>query len=156
MKHLFWLIPDRLAGRSGPDREPWDLAALREAGIGAVLSVNDGLSCHPEDFRAHGIAYACIPFSGSAPPLPGDDETCLRALPAARTWVQEQLARDRVTLVHCSSGKDRTGLFFAYHLMQDTGLSTATAIEEVRRVRPIAFSAPGWHDFAFDVLGRAR
>lgn len=127
---------------------------MRDAGIGAVLSVNDGLLCHPDDFRAHGISYACIPLSDNAPPQPGDDEACLRALPLAGAFVQKQLASDRITVVHCSSGKDRTGLLLAYHLMREAGLPPAAAIEEVRRVRPIALTAPGWHDFAFDVLGR--
>ena len=154
MKHLFWLIPDRLAGRPGPDRAPWNLASTRDAGIGAVLSVNDGLLCHPDDFRAHGISYACIPLSDNAPPQPGDEEACLRALPAAGAFVQQQLSSSRITVVHCSSGKDRTGLFLAYHLMREAGVSPAAAIEEVRRVRPIALTAPGWYDFAFDVLGR--
>ena len=50
MKKVFWLIPGQLAGRPGPDLEPWDLAELRTAGIGAVLSVNDGSLCYPEEF----------------------------------------------------------------------------------------------------------
>ncbi|MEJ7731003.1 MAG: hypothetical protein WKG00_17525 [Polyangiaceae bacterium] len=66
MREVFWLIPDRVAGRPGPDRVPWDLAAMRDAGIGAVLSVNDGLLCHPEDFASVGIEYACIIDATSA------------------------------------------------------------------------------------------
>lgn len=154
MKHLFWLIPDRLAGRPGPDRAPWNLAAMRAAGVGAVLSVNDGLLCHPEDFRAHGIAYACVPLSDNAPPQPGDEEACLHALPRAYAFVHEQLSAGHATVVHCSSGKDRTGLFLAYYLMREGGLSAAIAIEEVRRVRPIAFTAPGWDEHAVGVLRR--
>jgi protein-tyrosine phosphatase len=154
VKHLFWLTPEKLAGRPGPDRAPWNLASLRAAGIGAVLSVNDGLLCHAGDFRAQGISYACIPLSDNAPPQPGDAEACLKALPAASAFVEAQLASGRTTVVHCSSGKDRTGLFLAYHLMREAGLSPTAAIEEVQRVRPIALTAPGWYDFAFDVLGR--
>jgi dual specificity protein phosphatase-like protein len=154
MENLFWLIPARLAGRPGPDRALWSLASLRDAGIGAVLSVNDGLLCHPEDFKAYGISYACIPLSENAPPQPGDNEICLRALPVAYTFVQQQIRQGRATVVHCSSGKDRTGLFLAYYLMRETGLSVAAAIEELRRVRPNALSAAGWHEFAIDVLSR--
>lgn len=154
MKHVFWLIPDRLAGRPGPDRSPWDLAAMRGAGIGAVLSVNDGSLCHPEDFRSHGIAYACVPLSDNAPPQPGDVEVCLAALPAAHAFVQQQMGAGHATIVHCSSGKDRTGLFLAHYLMREAGLSANRAIEEVRRVRPIAFTAPGWDELAFEVLRR--
>lgn len=154
MQHLFWLLPDKLAGRTGPDRDPWDLASLKAAGIGAVLSVNDGRLCHPGDFRAHGIEYACIPFSPNAPPEPGDDEVCLRALPLAGDFLRQNLSKGLVTVVHCTSGKDRTGLLLAYHLVRDHGLSIPAAVEEVRRVRPIALSAPGWYEFAFDLLGR--
>ena len=154
MQNLFWLIPDRLAGRPGPDRAPWDLASLHGAGIGAVLSVNDGVLCHPEDFRSQGIAYSCIPLSENAPPQPGDDATCLRALPSAYRFVHQQVTGGRATIVHCSSGKDRTGLFLAYYLVRDGGLAAKDAIEHVRRVRPIALSAPGWYDFALELLGR--
>jgi len=154
MEHLFWLVPDKLAGRPGPDRARWSLASFRAAGVGAVLSVNDGLLCHPEDFSACGIAYACIPLSDNAPPQPGDEDTCLRALPSAYDFVQQQLARNRMTIVHCSSGKDRTGLFLAYYLVRDAGLSAEESIAHVQRVRPIALSALGWHDFALDVLRR--
>lgn len=150
----FWLIPRTLAGRAGPDRAPWRLELLRSAGIGAVLSVNDGLLCHPQDFRAQHIAYACVPLSPNAPPQPGDEEACLKALPLAYSFVQEQVSKGRATMVHCSSGKDRTGLFLAYYLVRGEALTVEAAIGEVRRVRPIAFSAPGWDEFAVDVLRR--
>src|SRR4051794_33670274 len=125
MKHLFWLIPDVLAGRPGPDRAPWDPASMRARGIEAVLSVNDGLLCHPEDFQSHGIAYACFPLPDTPPPQPGDIEVCLQALPAAHAFVQQQISIGHATVVHCSSGKDRTGLFLAHYLMREAGLSAA-------------------------------
>ena len=146
------MVPGWLAGRAGPDREPWELLRLREAGIRAVLSVNDGLLCHAKDFAAAGMAYACIPLSANAPPRPGDEEICARALPQACSFVQSQLAQRRPTLVHCSSGKDRTGLFFCYFLMRHGGLALDEAIKAVRAVRPIALSAEGWEAFAARVL----
>jgi protein-tyrosine phosphatase len=155
MRSLFWLIPNMLAGRPGPDRAPWNLDSLRDAGIGAILSVNDGVLCHPEEFRARGIAYACIPLSDNAPPQPGDDMTCLHALPSAHAFVRKQITGGRVTVVHCSSGKDRTGLLLAYYLVKEAGIAAEDAIERVRAIRPIALSAPGWQDFALDILRRS-
>jgi protein-tyrosine phosphatase len=152
MESLFWLVPGKLAGRPGPDRAPWDLATLRRGGIGAILSVNDGLLCHPADFRRHDVRYACIPLSDNAPPQPGDEVTCLGALPAAYAFVQEQLADDRPTVVHCSSGKDRTGLFLAYYLVRTARLAPVDAIAAVKNVRPVALSAIGWDEFALEVL----
>jgi hypothetical protein len=152
MDKLFWIIPGKLAGRPGPDREPWNLAALRTGGIGAVLSVNDGLLCHPEDFVAAGITYACVPLSANAPPQPGDDHLCQRALPQAYAFVQAQMALGNGVVVHCSGGKDRTGLFLCYFLTQYAHLSPTEAIQAVRHVRPIALSAVGWEEFARQVL----
>lgn len=152
MDDLFWIAERELAGRAGPNRRPWSLARLREAGIGAVLSVNDGELCHRDDFDAAGLAYACVPLSENAPPQPGDEEHCLRALPEAHAFVLAQRARGRVVLVHCSSGKDRTGLYGAYYLMREAALDPAAACARVREVRPIAFSAYGWDAFAIRVL----
>ena len=156
MQHLFWLVPDLLAGRSGPDRQPWDLGQLEAAGFRAVLSVNDGLLCHAEDFERRQVAYACVPLSANAPPRPGDLEHCRSALPLAYTFVAEHLAQGRKVLVHCSSGKDRTGLFFGYFLMHHFGQSTTDAIANVLAARPIAYTAEGWREFAFLVLSGVR
>ena len=152
MDKLFWVIPGKLAGRPGPDREPWNLAALRAGGIGAILSVNDGLSCQPQDFATAGIAYACMPLSANAPPQPGDEHICRRVLPQAYAFVQAQMEQGHGVVVHCSGGKDRTGLFLSYFFMQHRGLSPQEAIQAVRQVRPIALSAPGWEEFAQQVL----
>ena len=152
MRHLFWLIPDVLAGRPGPNRESWNLAELKRSGIGAVLSVNDGLLCYPEDFANVEILYRCVPLSANAPPQPGDLEHCRRVLPKAFDFVEEAKRMGKATLVHCTSGKDRTGLFMAYYLMRSRRMPADEAMAAVRRIRPIALSALGWAEFAQEVL----
>jgi protein-tyrosine phosphatase len=152
MDKLFWLIPERLAGRPGPDLEPWDVASLHAGGIGAVLSVNDGWRCDPQAFAEAGIEYACFPLSDWVPPQPGDAEICLAALPQAYDFVRSQMARGHGVVVHCSAGKDRTGLFLSYFLVREEGLSADEAIQRVRAVRPIALSAEGWEAFARQLL----
>jgi protein-tyrosine phosphatase len=141
MKNVFWLIPGKLAGRAGPDLVPWDVEHLKAGGIDAVLSVNDGCFVDPDDFEAHGIAYACIPFSANAPPMPGDLEICLAALPKAHAFVQGAVDSGKTVMIHCTSGKDRTGLVMSYFLMRTRGLTIDEAILEVRAVRPLARSA---------------
>lgn len=153
MEQIFWLVPGALAGRAGPDLSPWNLASLRGGGFDAVLSVNDGAGCYPEEFAALGMSYRCIPLSDNAPPRDGDVEQCLEALPEAYAFVRGEIDRHRAVLVHCRSGKDRTGLFFCYFLVRDNGMSVGEAIAAVRRVRPIALSAEGWEDFALGLLG---
>lgn len=152
MRHIFWLVSGVLAGRPGPDREPWDLEELGLCGIGAVLSVNDGLLCHPEDFARAGMDYRCLPLSPNAPPRPGDLEHCRQTLPEAFEFVTRMHGEGRATLVHCTSGKDRTGLFMAYYLTRARGMSAQDSVAAVRQVRPIAFSALGWEQFALEVL----
>jgi len=156
MEHVFWLVPERVAGRCGPNEQDWDLAHLRASGIGAVLSVNDGELCIAEEFAEQGLAYACIPLSNNAPPSEGDLEHCLRALPEALAFAEDHLSRGSPVLVHCAAGKDRTGLFLAYYLLQAEGCTAREAIERVRAVRPIAFTADGWYEFAFDVLSEVE
>ncbi len=156
MNHVLWLVPGVLAGRSGPNRDPWDAQDLRAGGIGAILSVNDGDVCHPEDFAALGMSYRCIPLSDNEPPRDGDMKHCLAALPEAYDYVRGELDEQRAVLVHCRSGKDRTGLFMCYFLIRESGMSIDDAIAEVRRVRPIALSAEGWEDLAVAVLEVAR
>ena len=156
MKHVFWLLPGILAGRPGPNQVPWDAQDLRAGGIGAILSVNDGAACHAEDFTALGMSYRCIPLSDNAPPRDGDLEHCLDTLPEAYDYVRSELDRQRAVLIHCRSGKDRTGLFMCYFLVRESGMSVDDAIAEVRRVRPIALSAEGWEDLAVAVLKVGR
>lgn len=155
MQHLFWLIEGELCGRSGPNHDPWSLTELAGAGVGAVLSVNEGESVYEDELAAAKLAYACVPLAANAPPRPGDLELCLERLPRALDFVNAQLERGAATLVHCRHGKDRTGLFMAYYLNQRHGLAPEAALARVRSVRPIALTATGWDAFALEVLTRA-
>lgn len=153
MRNVFWLRPGVIAGRTGPNKDLWDPHELAEGGIGAIISVNGGDSVYPQELAAAGLHYKCVPLSDSAPPMPGDLEICALALPAALEFACESIGANRSVLVHCRSGKDRTGMFLSYYLCKMEGLSAPQAIEEVRRVRPIALSAQGWESFTLEVLG---
>ena len=151
MEHVFWLTPNRLCGRCGPDLQPWQARELREGGIGAVLSVAADLA-DPTELQAAGISHACFPLSNCAPPVTGDDAVCRDALPKALAFADAQIDRGHAVLVHCSAGKDRTGLFLAYYLACREGLSAERAIAKLRQVRPVALSAPGWEALAIEVI----
>lgn len=152
MRHVFWLRRGVIAGRAGPDREGWSPRELADAGIGAVLSVNDGALIHPQDLMDVGIRYACVPLSDSAPPRPGDLATCVEALPRALEFVLDATRSAGSVLVHCHSGKDRTGMFLCYYLWATEHMTCDQAIDEVRRVREIALTAEGWEEFTRRVL----
>jgi hypothetical protein len=117
VNHVFWVVPRLLAGRCGPDEQPWQLDRLRKAGIGAVLSVNDGELCYPEDFAEHGLAYACIPLSRNAPPQLGDLERCQDALRSAPSFAKgTSAAASGARSLHCGQGQNR--VVMAYYLAQ--------------------------------------
>ncbi|MCL1127743.1 phosphatase domain-containing protein [Shewanella surugensis] len=151
MQHIFWLIEDKIAGRSGPSKDPWDLKALKKQGIDAVLSVNDGEAIEADDFTEAGVKYQCIPFARNAPPEEGDLDICIKQVPKALAFIRECEREELTVLIHCHSGKDRTGLIMAYLLM-DNGAAPLHAVNQVRGVRDSAFSAEAWDQFVFDVL----
>jgi len=151
MQHLFWLVEDKIAGRSGPNKEAWDLNEIKSSGIGAILSVNGGEACEPDAFTEADLAYACIPFSSNVPPKEEDLGLCVEQLPKALAFIRECEANNMPVMIHCRSGKDRTALLMAYYLMEN-GAAPLHAVSQVRAARDIAFSAEGWDQFAFDVL----
>ena len=153
LQHVFWLRAGKIAGRSGPNSDAWDLEEIRAGGITAVLSVNGGEAVHETLLARLGIAYANIPMSSNAPARDGDCEICLQNIPRAMAFIGENLARGPV-LIHCRSGKDRTGMVMAAYLIEFEGYSAEAAMGEVIDARPIAFTAQGWREFGLEVLSR--
>lgn len=151
MEKVFWLREGLLAGRSGPNLDPWDLETFKKNGFSAILSVNDGEMVHESLIESLGLNYANIPMSSNAPVQPGDKELCLRNLPKAMKFLGENL-RSGPVLVHCRSGKDRTGLVLAASLIAIDGAEVDISMSEVLKVREIAFSADGWMSFSKSVL----
>lgn len=151
MQKVFWLIEGKIAGRSGPNLDAWDLNEFKANDIHAVLSVNFAEAVDQDAMQGAGIVHANIPMSPNAPVQAGDKETCLSNLPKAMAFIEAQSQQGPV-LIHCRSGKDRTGLVMGAYLIQFEGKSAREAMLQVLEVRPIAFSAEGWMDFALDVF----
>ncbi len=151
MEHVFWLKESVIAGRSGPNLDPWDLQTIELHGFSAVLSVNDGEAVHEDVISSLGMQYANRPMSPNAPPRNGDKEYCLENLPKAMKFIRMNLQNGPV-LVHCRSGKDRTGMVLAAYLIEFEGYDVKGAMDKVFSVRPIAFSALGWVDFGHEIL----
>ncbi len=155
MKHVFWLKQGVIAGRSGPNRDMWDLGAIESIGFSAILSVNDGEAVHETMISGVGMQYANIPMSSNAPPRNGDKQFCLENIPKAMEFIQMNLPSGPV-LVHCRSGKDRTGMVLAAYLIYFEGYDVKQAMEKVLSDRQIAFSAEGWFEFAREVLSLCK
>ena len=151
MEHVFWLKKGKIAGRTGPNNNIWDLDEIKANGFAAILSVNDGEAVHESMLSSLGIAYSNIPMSSNAPAREGDKEFCLENIPKAMDFIRDNLLIGPV-LIHCRSGKDRTGMVMAAYLIEFEGYNAKEAMDKVISVRPIAFSADGWMEFGLDVL----
>ena len=151
MQHIFWLREGKIAGRSGPNTDIWDLDEIRAGGISAILSVNSGEAVHETLLDKLGIGYANIPMSSNAPARDGDREFCLQNIPRAMDFIRENLANGPV-LIHCRAGKDRTGMVMAAYLIEFEGYDAKAAMDKVIEARPIAFTATGWKEFGLEVL----
>ncbi len=153
MKSVFWLIPDSVGGRAGPQLEQWSVAELRAGGFDAVINLSEFPS-DVEAFTAAGIEMSWVPLPTDVPPTKESQERCVEALPHAYAFVSAQISRGRRVLVHCHAGKDRTGMLLAVLIAKKEGLSPRAAIEKVRTVRPLAITAPGWAALALEVIPR--
>lgn len=155
MEHVFWLRKGKIAGRSGPNSNIWDLNKIKASGIASILSVNNGEAVHESMLSNLGMTYSNIPMSSNAPTRDGDKEFCLNNLPRAMEFIRENLINGPV-LIHCRAGKDRTGMVMAAYLIEFERYNVKKAMEEVIAVRPIAFSAEGWKEFGLEVLSRYK
>lgn len=119
-----WVIAQKLAGFGVVgDIEPEDCRALREQGIGAVISLTERPM--PE-VALSGLEYLHVPVADMSPPSPGDIERFMRfAVPREDTGVG----------VHCHAGLGRTGTLLACYLTH-TAYEPLDAVAEIRRLRP--------------------
>jgi len=143
MIRFYWLEPGLLAGCSRPGARPGrhgsadeeiaaDLAALRDHGIGALLSLTE-TPLPAGALERHDLAGLHLPVPDFHPPSPEQLALALR-------FIDEHRAGGRPVAVHCLAGQGRTGSVLAAWLIRD-GLDPAAAIARVRAVCPGAIEA---------------
>ncbi len=143
MEELYWVLPEILAGRCGPAARPWELAALWDAGVRGIVSLDES------DVDAAALSAAKIEHLPAYLPMTlllseRERERFLSALPDIFEFVDRIRRQAGATLVHCHYGLDRTGAVLACYLVARQRLGAVQAIEHVRALRPDALLAPGY------------
>jgi atypical dual specificity phosphatase len=137
MLRFYWVIDNVLAGcsRPGAGRDgdiDGDLAALRDHGIGALLTLTE--TALPRGaLERHGIRGLHLPVDDFHAP------TTMQLLDAL-AFLDEARAAGNPVAVHCLAGQGRTGTVLAAYLIRG-GLSSEQAIAEVRAICPGAVEA---------------
>lgn len=102
------------------------VAWILDQGIRAVLSLTGRI---PRPLLDGDFMMLHLPMRNRSPVHPDK-------LAMAMDFISTQLAEDRPILVHCLSGRGRTGMVLAAYLVKFKGLTTDEAVGSVRALRP--------------------
>jgi len=119
-ENLWWVIPGKLAGVRKP--MPEELTELQAAGIGAIVSVMDDPS-NLDLYQQADIPHLWLPTKGGTAPS-------REQLQKLQDFVDTQNAQGNAVVVHCTSGRRRTGTMLASYLIC-TGLSYDDAMQTI-------------------------
>ncbi len=151
MKYVYWAIPGILAGRPGPDEFQWNFIELKQAGFGAILSLHNdprGL----KDIDKHGFVHKLLTLPNSVPPSTDDYFTYQQLLPEAISFISQNVSAGAPTLLHCHSGKDRTGVILICYLCTVEKMNPLEAIGKLRTVKPSLLSSDGYEAMVYRLL----
>lgn len=125
LENVWWVIPGKLAGVRKPT--PEEIAELKAAGIGAIVSVMDDPS-NLDLYEQANIPYRWLPTKGGTAPS-------LEQIQDLQNFIEEQNQLSRGVAVHCTSGNRRTGTMLASYLIQ-SGSSYDEAMQTILSANP--------------------
>lgn len=117
-----------LRGRLWIAGSPVDYGWVRERGVTVVADLADA-DAHPDPAELEGLAYLKHPFVDT------DELPDLVVVEGLATALVEALAAGRRALVHCTYGRNRSGLVTALVVRGLLGVDGATALTLVRERR---------------------
>lgn len=139
-----FLIEGELAGSGTPLMTaslPRTFQALRDAGIGAILSLDEhGLPGAVLD--EFGFAHRHEPIADFTAPSIEQVIECVR-------FIDDNIRRGAAVLAHCHMGWGRTGTILACYLVQRENIGGRKAIDRVRRARPGSIETGEQEDLIF-------
>ncbi|NJK61704.1 MAG: protein phosphatase [Synechococcaceae cyanobacterium SM2_3_1] len=122
---LWWIIPGKLGGMRKPTAD--QIPTLSQIGIDALVSVMDDPS-NLDLYEQTQIPYLWLPTTGGQSPT-------VEQIEQFQQFVDAQHALAKSVVVHCSSGRRRTGTFLAAYLITK-GSSAREAIQAAQRANP--------------------
>ena len=142
MRYVYWIIENKLAGRPGPVRAPWDPRALYAGGIRVIVSL---AADEPvEDMTMYGFEH----YQATFPPVflnsVGMQKAFIHEALPVWAFIQKRIEAATPVMVHCHAGADRTGLILAGYLVVYHGVEPDNAVATVRAANQFALSAPGY------------
>lgn len=144
MKHIYWVRPNQLAGRAGPEKFAWAPAEILAAGVRSIVSLAGPVDA--AKLRAVGLDHLALPMPMVLLEDERQRESFVRVMPLVLEFVDRSLAQAKPVLVHCHHGCDRTGTVLACILVSREGLAPDAAIQAVRDANPQAMEALGYAD----------
>lgn len=126
-ENLWWVIPGKLAGVRKPTSD--EIIELKEAGIGAIVSVMDDPS-NLDLYEKAGLPYRWLPTKGGTAPTQAQ-------IQELQSFVDQQNQLGNAIAIHCTSGNRRTGTMLAAYLMK-SGSSFDQAMQIIQTANPKA------------------
>ena len=126
-ENLWWVIPGKLAGVRKPTSD--EIIELKEAGIGAIVSVMDDPS-NLDLYEQAGLPYRWLPTKGGTAPTQAQ-------IQELQSFVDRQNQLGNAIAIHCTSGNRRTGTMLAAYLMK-SGSSFDQAMQIIQTANPKA------------------
>lgn len=155
MKETFWIIPNKLAGRPGPELCPWSLNEFKQSQIDVFINLSLDEDNQLE-FEQFGIENIWIPLLDDYPANLETEKACRKIIPKSYDLLSELITKNKRVVVHCSWGRDRTGFLLAYYIMKTENISPIEAINRIRIVQPKAITAKGWEEMAIRIMSNGK
>lgn len=127
LRNLWWVIPGKLAGVRKPTLE--EIAELKSAGIGAIVSVMDDPS-NLDLYEQVSLPYCWLPTKGGTAPSS-------EQIQELQMFIEQQNQLNHAVAVHCTSGNRRTGTMLAAYLIC-AGSSFDDAMQVIQTANPNA------------------
>ncbi|WNZ22903.1 protein phosphatase [Leptolyngbya sp. NK1-12] len=142
--NLWWVISGKLAGVRKPT--PEEIAELKAAGVGAIVSVMDD-PANLDLYQQANLPYLWLPTKGGTAPS-------REQLQKLQDFVDQQNQLGNAVAVHCTSGRRRTGTMLAAYLIQ-SGSSYEDAMQTILLVNPNVELREAQTEFLQDLAERS-